>query len=138
MVRLSRFEYDREQLWLRALEEHPDGMTQNQLAALVGISPGHLSRRLARARRLKITPEELYEFELIESPNPIATHGCERHHLIQVGSLRICLACGKSGMDHATPFHGVQPPTENSKQSEDQPQGTPVFVPRLKRAARKS
>ena len=133
MVRLTQFEHEREQLWLRALAESPDGLTQAKLAELVGMSPGHISRRLERARRLKANPEELHQMELIESPNPFATHGCELHHLIRVGTLRICLRCGKGGMDHASPFRGAHSEPMRVKPSEDQPDGTPTFKPKAKK-----
>lgn len=135
MVRLSQFEHEREQLWLDALAEHPDGLTQAQLAALVGMTPGHVSRRLARARQYRLAKGEMHDFELIESPNPIATHGCERHHLIQVGDRKVCLACGLSGMDHATPFAGViaPPASQEPKPTMDQPAGPAKFKPKIKR-----
>jgi hypothetical protein len=121
------FELQREQVWLRALEEYPGGLTQAQLAAMVGLSPGHVSRRLARARALRISRAEQYQFEMIETSNPIRTHGCERHHEIRLGDLKVCLACGLSGMDHATPFRGVTAPAAPKPEKP-----TPKFKPKIK------
>jgi hypothetical protein len=109
MVRLSQYEYEREQLWLLALEEYQGQLTLRGLAAITGISPGHLSRRIARAKRLRANPAELFGIEWLDSPNAFATHGCERHNEIQIGDLRGCLACGLTGIDHQSPFRGVAP-----------------------------
>lgn len=133
MVRLTEWEHDREQLWLRALEEYPGGLTQRQLAAIVGLHPGHVSRRLARARRLRASPEELAAMEWLETPNPFKTRGCERHNEITIGDVKGCLACGLTGMDHTTPFRGVTPIVEVKLQKE-----LPPLAERLHGKAKKS
>jgi hypothetical protein len=85
--------------------------------------------------------------EWLETPNPMRTHGCERHRMIRVGDLLGCLACGLTGMDHATPFRGVVPLpksavgkkqkpqadlTKELSAAELQPKGVPTFVPSIR------
>jgi hypothetical protein len=129
----------RDEFCLRA---HEKGWTKAQLAAASGRSPRQIQRRLARARQLRLSRTEMLAIEWLETPNPMRTHGCERHRMIRVGDLLGCLACGLTGMDHATPFRGVvplpksavgkkqKPQAELAKEPEPneiQPLGTPAF-----------
>src|ERR1017187_8172875 len=91
MLRADDYELAREQVWLEAMESPDVNLTQAQLAALVGLNAGQVSRRLARARANR--PERGY-LELIEVTCMTPMNGCERHHEMKLGQRKVCLNCG--------------------------------------------
>jgi hypothetical protein len=93
MIRANDFELFREQLWLLAVESPECSLTVAQLAALVDMSPGHVSRRLSRARANRPDRQPI---ELIEVMAMTPMNGCSRHHEMRMGGRKICLNCGMS------------------------------------------
>jgi hypothetical protein len=106
MVRATEYDLIREQIWLRAVEDPGLNLTQKQLASMVGLSQGQLSRRLARARRERPEPGSLGSIELVSPDGQV--FGCVDHLIIESGSMRVCLNCGL-GLEHIPQFRDVRP-----------------------------
>ncbi len=124
----------REALWLEAVNQV--GWTVQDLMRATGLAKSRIYEGLKRARSESYDLPTIWDIEWISTPNVfIQAQQCQWHAGQPIpDGLRIgCLSCLRAGLETLISRHGK--PLEDRKQSEDQPKGTPAFIPRLKRAA---